>query len=84
MQESQWLAVRDRDVQDAARSIQHMQKALTSMNVQLANAISDIGGLSGQTILRQKPVAECDDKLKSYLAVLPSRPAPPADIEGKR
>lgn len=43
--------LRDRHVQDAARSIQHMQKALTSMNVQLANAISDIGGLSGQTII---------------------------------
>ena len=44
--------LRDRHVGDAARSIQHMQKALTSMNVQLANAISDIGGSSGQAILR--------------------------------
>jgi transposase len=44
--------LRDRHVQDAARSIQHMQKALTSMNVQLANAISDIGGSSGQAIIR--------------------------------
>jgi transposase len=124
--------LRDRHVQDAGRSIQHMQKALTSMNVQLANAISDIAGLSGQTIIRtilagerdprklaqlrdcriqaseeevarslegnwqedqlfelrqavdeydfrQKQVAECDGKLKSYLAVLPSRPVPSAD-----
>lgn len=44
--------LRDRHVGEAARSIQHMQKALTSMNVQLANAISDIGGSSGQAILR--------------------------------
>ena len=44
--------LRDRHVQDAARSIQHMQKSLTSMNVQLANAISDIGGVSGQAIIR--------------------------------
>ena len=44
--------LRDRHVQDAGRSIQHMQKALTSMNVQLANAISDIGGVSGQAIIR--------------------------------
>src|ERR1700684_3902186 len=44
--------VRDRHVQDAARSVQHMQKALTSMNVQLANAISDISGTSGQAIFR--------------------------------
>lgn len=44
--------LRDRHVQDAGRSIQHMQKALTFMNVQLANAISDIGGVSGQAIIR--------------------------------
>src|SRR6266704_6914100 len=39
--------LRDRHVHDAARSVQHMQKALTSMNVHLANAISDISGISG-------------------------------------
>ena len=44
--------LRERHVQEAARSIQHMQKALTAMNVQLSNAISDIGGVSGQAILR--------------------------------
>ena len=44
--------LRDRHVQDAARCVQHMQKALTSMNVQLANAISDISGVSGQAIIR--------------------------------
>jgi transposase len=44
--------LRDRHVHDAARSVQHMQKALTSMNVQLANAISDISGTSGQAIIR--------------------------------
>src|SRR6202046_2697208 len=44
--------LRDRHVQDAARSVQHMQKALTSMNVQLANVISDISGTSGQAIIR--------------------------------
>jgi len=32
--------------------VQHMQKALTTMNVQLANAISDITGATGQAILR--------------------------------
>jgi hypothetical protein len=109
-----------------------MQKALTSMNLQLANAISDIGGVSGQAIIRsilagerdprqlarlrdrrikaseeevarslegnwqedqlfelqqavdeydfrQKQLTECDRKLQAYLAVLPSRPVPPAD-----
>jgi hypothetical protein len=40
-------------IEDASRSIQHMQKALTQMNVQLANVISDIsGGTTGQAILR--------------------------------
>src|SRR6202043_3993153 len=29
----------------------HMQKALTKMNIQLANVISDINGLSGQEII---------------------------------
>src|SRR4030042_4816107 len=43
---------RDRVVQEAARAVQHMQKALTTMNVQLANAISDISGTTGQAIIR--------------------------------
>src|SRR5437879_1735063 len=52
--------LRERHVQDAARSIQHMQKSLTSMNVQLANAISDIGGVSGQAIIRSILAGERD------------------------
>jgi transposase len=52
--------LRDRHVEEAARSIQHMQKALTSMNVQLANAISDIGGVSGQAIIRSILAGERD------------------------
>ena len=44
--------LRGRHVQEAAREIQHMQKALTTMNVQFANAISDLSGVTGQTILR--------------------------------
>ena len=43
---------RDRLVHESARSIQHMQKALTKMNVQLANAISDISGATGMAIIR--------------------------------
>jgi len=43
---------RDRWVKDCGRAIQQMQKALTKMNIQLANAISDISGVSGQAILR--------------------------------
>lgn len=43
--------LRDRHVKEASRAVQHMQKALTKMNVQLANVISDISGVSGQAIL---------------------------------
>jgi transposase len=42
---------RQQHVADAARCIQHMQKALTQMNLQLANAISDISGVTGQQII---------------------------------
>jgi transposase len=43
--------LRDRHVKEAGRAVQHMQKALTKMNVQLANVISDISGVSGQAII---------------------------------
>lgn len=43
--------LRDRHVKDAGGAVQHMQKALTKMNVQLANVISDISGLSGRAII---------------------------------
>jgi transposase len=43
--------LRDRHVKDASRAVQHMQKALTKMNIQLANVISDITGVSGQAII---------------------------------
>lgn len=43
---------RERWVQEAARAVQHMQKALTTMNVQLANTISDLSGVTGLAILR--------------------------------
>lgn len=44
--------LRDRHVQDAGREIQHMQKTMTTMNVQLANVISDVSGVTGQAIMR--------------------------------
>jgi transposase len=43
---------RDRLVRDAGRTVQQMQKALTKMNVQLANTITDLSGVSGQAIVR--------------------------------
>jgi transposase len=44
--------LRDRVVKDAGRAVQHIQKALTMMNVQLANAISDVSGVTGMAIVR--------------------------------
>jgi transposase len=39
-------------VQSASRHIQRMQKALTQMNVQLANVLSDVSGVTGQAIIK--------------------------------
>jgi transposase len=39
-------------LRNQARCVQHMQKALAQMNIQLANVISDVAGVSGQAILR--------------------------------
>jgi hypothetical protein len=39
-------------VRAAASHIQRMQKALTQMNVQLANVLSDITGMTGQAIIK--------------------------------
>jgi len=44
--------LRDRVVKDAGRAVQHIQKALTQMNVQLSNAISDVSGVTGMNIVR--------------------------------
>src|SRR6516225_531555 len=37
-------------VQAAGRHIQRIQKALTQMNIQLANVLSDVSGMTGQAI----------------------------------
>jgi transposase len=42
------------------RHVQHMQKALTQMNVQLANVITDIVGKTGQAIIRAIVAGERD------------------------
>jgi transposase len=44
--------LRDQHVKEAGRSVQHMQRALTEMNVQLHNTISDLSGATGQAIIR--------------------------------
>jgi transposase len=39
-------------VQSAGRHVQRMQKALTQMNIQLANVLSDVSGVTGQAIIQ--------------------------------
>ena len=46
-----------------ARSIQHMQKALVQMNIQLANVISDVAGETGLKILRAILAGERDGQV---------------------
>src|SRR6267142_5678001 len=49
-------------VRAASTCIQRMQKVLTQMNVQLANVISDLSVLTGQTIVRTILAGERDPK----------------------
>jgi transposase len=58
---------RQQHIGDASRCIQHMQKALTQMNVQLANAISDISGTTGQAILTAIVAGERDPQTLAKL-----------------
>ena len=46
-----------------ARQVQHLQKALTQMNIQLANVISDVVGETGQRILRAIVAGERDGQV---------------------
>lgn len=59
---------RDELVQCAAREIQHMQKALTQMNLQLHTVLSDIAGLSGMKIIRAIIAGERDPEKLAQLA----------------
>nr|WP_241198402.1 transposase [Pseudomonas granadensis] len=47
-----YLRLRERHLDYAAAHIQHMQKALTHMNLQLHHVVADITGLSGMRIIR--------------------------------
>jgi len=50
-------------VQSRSTHIQHMQKALTVMNVRLTNVLSDITGVTGMKILRAIIAGERDPKV---------------------
>jgi len=55
-----YMRQRENLVTAAGTAIQHMQKALTEMNIQLANVISDISGTTGMKILRDIVAGERD------------------------
>lgn len=61
---------RDALLQDQARCVQRMQKALTLMNVQLAHTVTDITGKTGMAIIRAIIAGEQDPqklaKLRNY------------------
>ena len=59
--------LRDRLVQDAGRAIQQIQKALTTMNIRLANAITDVSGVTGMAIIRAILRGERDPRVLAKL-----------------
>jgi transposase len=63
-----------------SRHVQHMQKALAQMNVQLVNVISDIVGETGQKIVRAIIAGERDGKVLAKMKNARIR-ASEADIE---
>jgi hypothetical protein len=63
-------------VQSAGRHIPRMQKALTQMNIQLANVLSDISGVTGQAIIKAILRGERAQaaQVESPQAGIPNRP----------
>jgi transposase len=55
-------------VTGAATCVQRMQKALTQMNIQLANVISDLSGVTGQMIVRAIVAGERDPRKLAELS----------------
>ena len=55
-----YLGLRERHLDYAAAHIQHMQKALTFMNLQLHHVVSDVTGVTGLKIVRAIVAGERD------------------------
>jgi transposase len=62
-----YLRQRDMLIKSAAEHVQHMQKALTQMNLQLHNVISDITGKTGMAIIRSIVAGNTDPKALAQL-----------------
>jgi transposase len=59
--------LRGRHVEAAGQAVQHMQKALTKMNLQLSNVLSDISGVSGRAIIAAILRGERDPYILAHL-----------------
>jgi transposase len=57
-----YVRQRERLVQDAARCVLHMQKALMEMNLQVHHVVSDLAGVTGMRIVRAIVKGERDGK----------------------
>src|SRR6185436_7683841 len=57
-----YMRQRSRLIGDAGRHVQHMQKSLTEMNLQLHHVVSDITGVTGLAIVRKIVAGERDGR----------------------
>lgn len=62
-----YLRLRERHLEYGAAHIQHMQKALTFMNVQLHHVVSDVTGVTGLKIIRAIVNGERDPNVLATL-----------------
>src|SRR5476651_2552303 len=62
-----YLRQRERLLEYAASHIQHMQKALTEMNLQLHHVVADVTGATGLRIIRAILAGERDSKVLACL-----------------
>ena len=62
-----YLRQRDMLIKITATHVQHMQKALTQMNLHLHNVVSDITGATGMAIIRKIVEGETDPKTLASL-----------------
>jgi len=69
-----YLRLREQYIKDKARTVQHMQKALTLMNVRIHQVISQINGASGMRMLKaiidgkrdpEQLLALCHERIQS-------------------
>jgi len=58
-----YLRLRERHLDYAAAHIQHIQKALTMMNLQLQHVVSDVTGVTGMKIIRAIASGERDPEV---------------------